>query len=152
MRIDGPSNQPKVPTNQKNSALVKEKSGQITRAGDSVELSGGPTDLASLSDIAKQGDQVRTSRVEEVRTRLSSGYYNTEEFRNDLAEAVLSKGVVDEVVADSIHAQEIRRQVDEVPEIRSDRVENAKSRVSDGFYSREQTKLDTADSIIDELI
>ena len=152
MRIDGPSHQPKIAVNQKNSAHVKEKSGQVSRAGDSVEISGGPTDLASLSEIAKQVDEVRTPRIEEVRARLSSGYYNTEEFRNDLANAVFLEGVIDEVVADSIHAQEIRRQVDEVPEVRSDRVEDAKSRVSDGFYSREQTKLDTADSIIDELI
>ena len=152
MRIDGPSHQHRAAVNQRKGETAQEKSEQVPRSGDSVELSGGPTDVASLSEIARQADSSRTSRLEEVRQRLSSGYYNTEKFRNDLAEVVLSSGTVDEVVSDSIQAQDIRRQVEELPDSRVDRVEQARERVSDGFYDQNQTRLDTADRIIDELI
>jgi|GEM_PF-1082964 len=152
MRIDGTSHQHRAAVNQKKDAAKQETPGQVARDGDSVELSGGPTDLASLAQIARQDDSSRTSKIEEVRQRLSSGYYNTDQFRSDLANAVLSNGVLDKVLVDAVQVQDVRRQVEEMPESREDRVEEARERVTDGFYDQKQTKLDTADRIIDELI
>ena len=152
MRIDGTSHQHRVAANQKKDAAKQEVSRQVVRDADSVELSGGPTDSASLAKIAQHDDSSRISKIEEVRQRLSSGYYNTDEFRSDLANAVLSNGVVDEVAVDAVQVQDIRRQVGEMPESRVDRVEEVRERVTDGFYGQKQTKLDTADRIIDELI
>jgi len=152
MRIDGPSHQHRVSPNQKKGEVDKEKSLRPTFSGDSVELSGGPADLASLRELARQDDTSRTVRLEEVRQRLSSGYYNTEQFRSDLADAVSSSGTMDEVLVESAQIQELSRKVDGTQESREERVEETRKRVADGYYDQRSARLDTADRLIDDLI
>lgn len=152
MRIDGPSHQHRVGSNQKKDAVEKEKSQRPTFSGDRVELSGGPADLASLRKVARQDDTSRTAKLEEVRQRLSSGYYNTDQFRSDLAEAVSSSGTMDEVLVESAQIQELSRKVDETQESREERVEETRKRVADGYYDQRSARLDTADRLIDDLI
>lgn len=152
MRIDGPSHQHRVGSNQKKDAVEKEKSQRPTFSGDRVELSGGPADLASLRKVARQDDTSRTAKLEEVRQRLSSGYYNTDQFRSDLAEAVSSSGTMDEVLVESAQIQELSRKVDSTQESREERVEETRKRVADGYYDQRSARLDTADRLIDDLI
>jgi anti-sigma28 factor (negative regulator of flagellin synthesis) len=152
MRIDGPSHQHRIGSNHKKDAVEKDKSQRPAFSGDSVELSGRPADLASLRSVARQDDTSRTARLEEVRQRLSSGYYNTEQFRSDLADAVSLSGTMNEVVVDSAQIQELRRQVDEAPDSREGRIEETRKRVAEGYYDQRSARLDAADRLIDDLI
>mgnify|MGYP001284654854 CR=1 FL=1 len=65
--------------------------------------------------------------------------------------ALLTEQAFDFLIVRQVPAK-YRRQVEEMPESRVDRVEDVRERVTDGFYGQKQTKLDTADRIIDELI
>jgi anti-sigma28 factor (negative regulator of flagellin synthesis) len=96
--------------------------------------------------------EVRQARVEQVRQRVASGFYDRPEVRQAIAEAVLDSGVVDGVEREARFARTAQDKIADVPDVREDRVAQARQRVASGFYNSTGVMADSADSILDALI
>jgi len=139
---------------ERRNAEVKRRQGP-GRAKDVVEISKAARSLEAKSvnraDLAKVSD-VRQARVEAARQRVASGYYDRPEVRAAIADAVLDSGVVDAVGEEVQQAREARQQMDVIPDVREDRVAQARQRVAAGFYDSAGAQAQTADRVLDALI
>ena len=150
MRIDGLSPQPKTTPSQQRSAPVRSKKGSEP-PGDVVEITKNAPDVAELSAQIKGAAVDNSAHIQEIRQRVQSGYYDSRQIREQIADSLLAADSMQEVASDIAQAKVAKEQLDQVPDIREDRVEETRQRVDSGFYDTRQTRLDTADSILDEL-
>jgi anti-sigma28 factor (negative regulator of flagellin synthesis) len=151
MRIDGLSDHPKVQQPQTRTAAVRaRKEGQS--AGDVVEISQGAQEVADLSALATAAPSEPNPRLEEIRERVRSGYYDSAQVRRQVADSVLSSEGMNEVVSDIGQARTARAELSATPDTRPERVEVARQRVDTGYYDSRQVRQDTADRILDELV
>ena len=149
MRIDGLSQPPKSSqTGQRNDAVRSKKDGG--RAGDVVEISHAQ-EVADLSAAAKATPDELNPRIQEIRGRVQSGYYNSRAVREQVADALIDSSGLQDVVADVSQAKVAREKLDQIPDTRPEEVSKARQRVGGGFYDGEQVRQDTADRILDEL-
>lgn len=150
MRIDGLPQQPKVSrTQQRNTTdRSKEASG---RPDDVVEISQSSQDVSGLSALARSTPAEANPRIQEVRARVESGYYNSRQVREQIADSLLESGNMRDVVSEIDQVQVAKQQLAEIPDTREDRVDTARQRVGSGFYDESQVRQDTADGILDEL-
>lgn len=125
------------------------------RNGDKIEISVAARKLSSQSihslDLKAIRD-VRSSRVEEVQRRVASGFYDRSEVRNMMADAVLGSGVVDRVIKEARQVSAIKSQLDEVSEIRTDRVAHAKQRVATSFYDATGVRVQVVDRLLKTMV
>ena len=75
-------------------AETKESSTGKGRAADAVSISGDARKLSSVAASSVRArvealPEVREERIQEVRSRVESGYYDTEEFHGQLAAKML---------------------------------------------------------------
>lgn len=151
MRIDGLPQQPKTSQSGKRGEVAQAKKAPA-RAGDVVEISTSTQGVADLAAKAKAAvDAGSDARLEEVRARVQSGYYNAPETRKQIAGALLQSGGFKEVAADLAQARGVSQQVKNTPEVRKAEVERARQRVSSGFYQDPEVRQATADRIVDQL-
>lgn len=149
MRIEGLSQPPKTQQSGQRGEGVRQKK-DSGRAGDVVEISKGP-EAADLTALAKAVPEELGARVQEIRARVQSGYYNSEEVRERIADALLESDGLQEVVADISQVQIAKEKLAEIPDTRDEEVQQARQRVGTGFYETEQVRQDTADRMLDEL-
>ena len=151
MRIEGLSQPPRTSqTNQRSDvARAKKDSG---RAGDVVEISQNAQEVADLSAAAKAAPEELNPRIQEIRGRVESGYYNSPEVQEQIADAMLDADGLKEVVADITQAKVAKQELEQIPDTRSEEVDKARQRVGSGFYDSEQVRQDTADRVLDELV
>jgi len=156
MRIENAINEVQGPqqTERRQNADVRRKR-NTGRAGDVVEISTAARSLgaqaANTVDLNAVSD-VRQSRVEAVKQRVASGYYDQPEVREAIADAVLNAGVVDAVAQEIQDVRTAKRDLDTVPDVREDRVEQARERVASGFYDSAGVQSQVADRVLDTLI
>ncbi len=151
MRIDGLPQQPKTPQSGKRGEVTQVKKAP-NRTGDVVEISTSTQGVADLAAKAKAAADVGSdARLEEVRARVQSGYYNTPETRKQVAGALLQSGGFKEVASDLVQARGVSKQVKATPDVRKAEVERARQRVSSGFYQDPEVRQATADRIVDQL-
>ncbi len=155
MRIENAINEIRGPDpSDRRDSEVKRRRGS-GRSGDVVEISKAARTLGSQSvnpsDLNAVSD-VRHARVEAVRRRVASGYYDRPEVREAIADAVLDSGVVDGVGQEARQTRAVKQQVDEVPDVRDDRVARAKQRVATSFYDSAGVKAQVADRVLSALI
>ena len=145
MRIDGLQNLSKAPqSNQRADPARQKKPG---RAADVVELSQRAKEVADLAAAAKE-ERVNP-RIEEVRARVASGFYDSEPARKRIADSLLRSGNVREVV-DEISLPRAAKEL-AGDDTRQDRIAEARQRVGSGFYDTPEVRGDTAQRILDEL-
>jgi anti-sigma28 factor (negative regulator of flagellin synthesis) len=150
MRIDGLSQQPKVPQTQQRSAPVRSrKGGGVT--GDSVEIAASAPTVDELSAQARATSTDNSARIAEVRERVQSGYYSSRQAREQIADSMLESDGMREVVGDIAQAQVARQELAQIPDTRPDRVEQARQRASSGYYDTPQVRGQIADRVLDEL-
>ena len=150
MRIDGLPNQPKIQqANQRNESVRQKKPG--ARAGDVVEISATAQEAAELSATLKAAPEVTNPRLAEVQARVQSGYYNSDEVRHQIADALLGSDGMREVVDDVAQTRVAKEKLESVPDVREERVSEARTRVADGHYDRADVRRETVDKVIDEL-
>ena len=151
MRIDGLPNLPNTQqANQRSSAVSKKKSD--VPPGDVVEISDGVQGTADLSAALKAAPESNLDhRINEIRSRVQSGYYNSEEVRQQIAGALLQSDGLKDVVEDAGQVRIAREKLADIPDVREDRVNDARQRASTGFYDQSQVRIDTADRILDEM-
>ena len=150
MRIDGLSQQPKITQSQQRSAPVRSKK-DGERPGDVVEISKSAPDVGELSAQAKATPAENNPRIQEIRQRVQSGYYESRQVREQIADSLLASDGMREVVSDVAQMQTAKEQLAQVPDVREDRVDATRQRVDAGFYDTRQARQDTADSMLDEL-
>ena len=154
MRIENAINEVQGPqqAERRQNAEVKRRRG-TGRAGDVVEISNTAKSLsAQVVGELNSGNDVRPSRVEAVKQRVESGYYDKPEVREAIADAVLNSGVVDAVAQEVQEARTAKEELAQVPDVREDRVSEAKQRVETGFYDQAGVKAQIADSVLDSLV
>jgi len=154
MRIENAINEVQGPqqTEKRQLSDVRRKR-TAGRAGDVVEISNTARSLGAQlnADLSSVSD-VRQGRVEAVRQRVASGYYDRPEVREAIADAVLDSGVIDAVAQEVQEARTAKRELANVPDVREDRVSQARQRVATGFYDSVGTRADVADSVLNALI
>jgi anti-sigma28 factor (negative regulator of flagellin synthesis) len=151
MRIDGLSEHPKVHQPQARGAAVRAKK-EDQDAADVVEISQGAQEVADLSALAATAPSEPNPRLEEIRERVRSGYYDSAQVRRQVADSVLASDGLREVVSDIGQARVAREELSATPDVREERVEVARQRVDSGYYDGRQVRRDTADRVLDEMV
>ena len=150
MRIDKLSHQPKISQSQQRSAPVRSNK-ESGHADDVVEISRGAQEVSELSALARAESTETNPRVDDIKRRVESGYYNARQMREQIADALLDSPSMRNDVSDIAVFKGAKEAVNAVPDVREDKVNEARQRVESGFYDRSEVQRDTADRILDEL-
>jgi len=154
MRIENALHELRGPDLQeRRSQEVKRR--QAPKSNDVVELSKtaqslgsqsvSPSDLNAVSDV-------RQARIDAVKQRVAEGFYDRPEVREAIADAVLDSGVVEGVRQEARQVGEARSEIENVPEVREDRVEQARRRVASNFYDSANARVETANRILENIV
>ena len=151
MRIDKLSHQPKISQSQQRNVSVGRNNERV-RADDVVEISRGAQEVSELSALARAESTETNPRIDEIKRRVESGYYNARQVREQIADALLDSPGMRDDVSDVVVFKGAQEALDAVPDEREDKVNEARQRVESGFYNRGEIQRDTADRILDELV
>ena len=151
MRIDKLSHQPKISQSQQRNVSVGSNN-ERTRADDVVEISRGAQEASELSALARAESTETNPRIDEIKRRVESGYYNARRVREQIADALLDSPGMRDDVSDVVVFKGAQEALDAVPDEREDKVSEARQRVESGFYNQGEIQRDTADRILDELV
>lgn len=154
MRIENALHELRGPDLQeRRSQEVKRR--QAPKSNDVVELSKtaqslgsqsvSPSDLNAVSDV-------RQARIDAVKQRVAEGFYDRPEVREAIADAVLDSDVVEGVRQEARQVGEARSEIENVPEVREDRVEQARRRVASNFYDSANARVETANRILENIV
>jgi anti-sigma28 factor (negative regulator of flagellin synthesis) len=128
---------------------------QAPKAGDVVEISTKARTLGSSNitpaDVDAVSD-VRQTRIDAVRQRVSEGFYDRPEVREAIANAVLDSGLVNGVRDEARQVNTARQEIKDVPDVRSDHVDQARQRVATGFYDLQTTRDEIGRRLSESLI
>lgn len=149
MRIDGLPNLQKVSQPNQRTESTRQK-GKTERADDSVELSPSAKNAAELTETLKTAPEQANPRINEIRQRVESGFYNTEDVRREIAGVMLDADGIRSTVNEVSELRSVQRQMADVPDVREDRVSESRERAASGFYDQPDVRQQTARSIIDE--
>jgi anti-sigma28 factor (negative regulator of flagellin synthesis) len=150
MRIDGLSQPPKTSQTGERGEPVRSKKA-AAGAGDVVEISRDAQEVAELSaKLSADVDEVNP-RVEEIRARVQSGYYESRQVREQIAESILEEGALRETLSDIAQVRAARQGLEGVPDVRQERIDQARQRVASGYYDRADIRQQTAERMLDEL-
>ena len=148
--IDPLSHQPRVSkTNQQNAVARSNKEG--SQSSDSVEISQGAQNVAELADLAESPPAQSKANLEQIRERVQSGFYNTQEALANVANAMIDADGLQDTVAEIAQFQSAKQQLDQVPDVRPDAVERARELAGNGFYDQREALEGTADGLINEI-
>lgn len=150
MRIEGINQPPKVA--QTNQRSVADKGKKPVDGGDVLEISKDAQDVSELAAKAKAASDRVSPRLEEIRSRIKEGFYNTPEARERIAEGLLESGTLKEAASDLGVARAAKKKLDEVKEVREDKIEQARQRVTSQFYDDVAVRQQTADKLLGEAI
>lgn len=149
MRIDGLPNLPKVTQSSQRTEGTRQK--RAAGRADSVEISRPAQEAAELSEALKSAPETPNPRIGEIRQRVQSGYYDTEDVRRQIAGALMGTDSLRPVVDEVAQVRTLRRELEALPDTRADRVSEARERAGSGFYDQPQVRTETAQRIIDEV-
>ncbi len=137
MRIENAIHELRGPDLQERRSEEVKRRRQAPKAGDVVELSKTAQSLGSqsvsASDLNSVND-VRQARIDAVKQRVAEGFYDRPEVRRAIADAVLDSGVVEGVRQEARQVGQARSEIENVPEVRLERIEEACRRVASNFY------------------
>ena len=150
MRIDGLPSLPNVrQAEQRNEAVRQKKPG--VKAGDTVEISAPVRETAELQAAAKAAPAEPNPRISEIKARVQSGYYNSDEVKQQIADALLQSDGMRQAVDEAAQMQVAKQKMPDVPDTRPEAVDQARQRVDEGYYDRPEVLRGTVDKIVDEL-
>jgi hypothetical protein len=151
MRIEGLSHTPKVPqgNTRTDSARAKKPAG----GDDVVEIS---RDAQEISDLAAKitdaGETGMSPRLEEVKAKVDSGFFNSRERLEAVAGALQDADPIADVVGEIKTVQTAKRQLEDVPDVRPERVQEAKLKVEQNVFFDREVEQQTAENILNEMI
>ena len=83
---------------------------------------------------------------------MAEGFYDRPEVREAIADAVLDSGLGDDVQGEVRQGRQARQDIQYVPDVRDDRVEQAKRRIATGFYDLQATREEIGRTLSETLI
>ena len=122
--IDPLSHQPRVSKTSQQSAVARPKK-EGAQPSDSVEISQGAQNVAELADLAESTPAQSKANLDEIRERVQSGFYNTQEALENVANAMVDSDGLQDTVAEIAQFQSAKQQLDQGPDVRPDAVERA---------------------------
>lgn len=128
---------------------------QAPKAADVVEISTQARTLGSSTITSADVDavsDVRQTRIDAVRQRVSEGFYDRPLVREAIADAVMDSGLVNDVRNEARQVNTARQEMKNVPDVRSDRVDQAKQRIATGFYDQQTTQEEIGRRLSESLI
>ena len=149
--IDPLSHQPKVSQTKQQSAAVRPKK-EGAQASDTVEISQGAQSVAELTELAESTPAQSKANLDGVREKVQSGFYNTPEALENMANAMIESDVLQDAVSEIAQFQTAKGQLSEVPNVRTEEVERTKQLAGSGFYNQREALEGAADSMIDEIV
>ena len=149
--IDPLSHQPKVSQTKQQSAAVRPKK-EGAQASDTVEISQGAQSVAELTALAGSTPAQSKANLDGVREKVQSGFYNTPEALENMANAMIESDVLQDAVSEIAQFQTAKGQLSEVPDARVGEVERTRQLVGSGFYNQRQALEGAADGMIDEIV
>lgn len=148
--IDPLSHQPKVSqTKQQNAAARPKKEG--AQASDTVEISQGAQSVADLTELAESTPAQSKANLDEIRERVQSGFYNTQEALENVASAMIESDGLQDTVSEIAQFQTAKEQLSAVPDVRAEEVERTRQLAGSGFYNQREALEGTADGMINEI-
>ena len=151
MRIDKLSHQPKISQSQQRNVPARSNN-DSARVDDVVEISRGAQEVSELSALARAQSTETNPRIDEIKRRVESGYYNARQVREQIADALIDSPGMRDDVSDVAVFKGAQKALDDVSSVREDKVSEARKRVESGFYDQGEIQRDTADRILDELV
>ena len=148
--IDPLSHQPRVSKTSQQSAVARPKK-EGAQPSDSVEIAQGAQNVAELADLAESTPAQSKANLDEIRERVQSGFYNTQEALENVANAMVDSDGLQDTVAEIAQFQRAKQQLDQVPDVRPDAVERARELAGNGFYNQREALQGTADGLINEI-
>jgi flagellar biosynthesis anti-sigma factor FlgM len=157
MKIDGILSEIRNITQaDRKAADAKQRPGAARSSSDVVQISDRARTLKSQQEATatalKETPDVRQARVEQVKARVSEGYYDRPEVRQAVADSILNSGVMKEVVSEKKQANAAKSAMARTPDVREDKVAQAKQRVASGFYDTEEVRKKAADGLIEGVL
>ena len=148
--IDPLSHQPRVSkTNQQNAVARPKKEG--AQPSDSVEIAQGAQNVAELAALAESTPVQSKANLDEIRERVQSGFYNTQEALENVANAMVDSDGLQDTIAEIAQFQSAKQQLEQVPDVRPDAVARARELAGNGFYNQRDALKGTADGLINEI-
>ena len=149
--IDPSSHQSKVSqTKQQDAAARPKKEGG--QASDTVEISQGTQSVAELTDLAQAALAQSKANLDEIREKVQSGFYNTQETREKVARALVESDGLQDTVSEIAQFQTAKEQLSEVSDVRAEEVERTKQLAASGFYNQREALEGTAVGMINEIV
>jgi len=149
--IDPLSHQPKVSQTKQQSAAVRPKK-EGAQASDTVEISQGAQSVAELTELAESTPAQSKANIDGVREKVQSGFYNTPEALENMANAMIESDVLQDAVSEIAQFQTAKGQLSEVPNVRTEEVERTKQLAGSGFYNQREALEGAADGMINEIV
>ena len=149
--IDPLSHQPKVSQTKQQSAAARPKKAG-TEASDTVEISQGAQSVAELTELAESISVQSKANLDEIREKVQSGFYNTQEALENVASAMIESDGLQEIVSEIAQFQTAKEQLSEVPDVRAEEVERTRELAGSGFYNQREALEGTADGMINEIV
>jgi hypothetical protein len=149
--IDPLSHQPKVSQTKQQSAAVRPKK-EGAQASDTVEISQGAQSVAELTELAESTPTQSKANLDGVREKVQSGFYNTPEALENMANAMIESDVLQDAVSEIAQFQTAKGQLSEVPDVRAEEVERTRQLVGSGFYNQREALEGAADGMVDEIV
>lgn len=117
------------------------------KSSDEVQLS--QTGKA-LSDLNVGG--IQNSRIEAVKQRVESGFYDQPKIRTAIADGLLSSGTMNPVLAEIQDVKITQKHLPDIPDVRQDRVLAVREKVEQGFYNDKSVLTQAADGMLGMLL
>lgn len=151
MRIEGLSHTPKV--SQINARNDTTRAKKPAEGGDVVELSQDAQEVSDLTaKITGSNETGMSPRLQEIRAKIATGFFNTREGLEAIAEALEEADPIADVVGEIETVKLAKRQLEELPDVRPEKVQDAKQKVEQNFYFEPQAEADTAENILNEMM
>ncbi len=150
MRIDGLSHPPRVSQSNQRSDSVRPKKDSAATS-DSVEISKDAQEVADLKAALQTAPEEAHPRLAEIHERIASGFYNSREVLEDIANVLVDSDGLQEVVSDISTVRSALARLAETPDVRPDAVEQARERVNSQFFDRPEIRQETMNRFLDEI-
>ena len=151
MRIEGLSHTTKV--SQSNTRSDSARAKKPASGDDVVELSQDAKEVSNLAAKITGAEETGMSpRIQEVRAKIDSGFFNSREGLEAVADAMQNADPITDVVSEIATVQTAKRQLEDVPEVRPEKVQEARDKIEQSFFFSREVEEQTAGNLLDEMI
>jgi hypothetical protein len=126
----------------------------LKQSADSIELKKDAKEVGKAAAYkpniarAEQSATDTGKNLSEVKQKTSDGYYDSREVREKTSDKLLASDDMKDVVKDYHLSEAARQALDQIPEIRHDRIADVNQKIAAGYYDNPENFGNFADKII----